>query len=51
MKKALKYSLLGLGFLGISYASFLVWQKLLMQRIYSKQVNLQEALLSIENVK
>lgn len=51
MKKVLKYSLLGLGFVALSYSSFLVWQKLLMQRIYSKQVKLQEALVSIKNVK
>jgi hypothetical protein len=51
MKKVLKYSLLGLGFVVLSYSSFLVWQKLLMQRIYSKQVKLDEALSSIKNVK
>jgi hypothetical protein len=51
MKKILKYSLLGLGFIGVSYASFLVWEKVLMQRIYNKQVKLQEALISIQNVK
>jgi len=51
MKKALKYSLLGLGFVAISYSSFLIWQKVLMQRIYNKQVKLQEALSSIKDVK
>lgn len=51
MKKVLKYSLLGLGFAVLSYSSFLVWQKLLMQRIYSRQVKLDEALVSIKNVK
>jgi hypothetical protein len=51
MKKIIKYSILGLGFIGVSYASFLIWEKLLMQRIYNKQVKLQEALISIQNVK
>lgn len=51
MKKVLKYSLLSLGFVALSYSSFLIWQKMLMQRIYNKQVDLQEALVSIKNVK
>lgn len=51
MKKVFKYSLLGLGFVALSYSSFIIWQKLLMQRIYNKQVKLQEALVSIKNVK
>lgn len=51
MKKVLKYSLLGLGFVALSYSSFLIWQKMLMQRIYNRKVEINEAITSIKNVK
>lgn len=46
-----KYGLVALGFLGMSYGSYVIWQKLFYQSIYVKSVTVAEASQIMQNVK
>jgi hypothetical protein len=47
----LKYGLVALGFLGMSYGAYYIWDKVIYQTIYMKSVTVAEASQIMQNVK
>ena len=51
MKKGLKYTLVGLGLVGVSYLSFITWKRFIEAKWDSTNVSLQEAEDILKNMK